>query len=148
MFRAYYIDQPLSEAESAEVAKSLGLSNADSVEQALIPGPWPRLSWRDIASSDTSHHLQAATHNLRRAGILRDKGRSVGLIIPHDQFWGAICATAILRLTGECPMAVQPWVAGDDGPVRGLIQIFGFPDVPVVHWWSTHPQETAENGRS
>jgi hypothetical protein len=101
--RVYYLDDPLSDDEIADVSEMLEVS----VELVRVPSLMPVPQADGTIESAISDSEEAAKRLLRSAGILADYGFKVGVVIPVDMMaWGAL-SEAIHDLTGVYPFAIQ-----------------------------------------
>jgi hypothetical protein len=103
VMRVYYLDRPLSPEEFREASELLKV-NLDQVQiPYVLPAPGRRGDHPDRPPIDEA----AASPPLRAAGILKDAGQRVGLVIPGDMHWYAGFSHAIYTLTGYFPFLVQ-----------------------------------------
>lgn len=102
--RAYFLDEPLSESEVAEVTEEMGID----VVQVRIPRllPLPTIL-KDGSQAMPDSAEEAPIAALKSAGILQDTGRRVCLVAPSSTQWNARFADAIGRLTGHFPYLIQ-----------------------------------------
>ena len=101
--RAYYLDQELTGAELDEAAELLGETLEPVRIPYVLPAPESPGTYRDRPMIDES----AAIPALKAAGILKDYGQRVALVIPDDVHWYAGFSFAIHTLCGYFPYLVQ-----------------------------------------
>jgi hypothetical protein len=101
--RLYYLEHPLADDDLAWVVETL---EAD-VEQVQIPHILPAPDEHSTHEERFEMDEAAAGRALRAAGVLRDSGCRVALVIPGDMHWYAGLSEAIYALTGFYPFVVQ-----------------------------------------
>lgn len=122
--RVYCLEEPLSATELEQAGELLG----SPLEQVRIPYVLPVSEPNDGHAPRPLIDVEGATPPLKSAGILRDYGRRVGLVIPGDMHWYAAFAYAIHDLTGYYPFLVQTaghrQAVGNPGSLR-IIDMHG-----------------------
>lgn len=110
----YYIDESLSESESAQVIDELrnwGESVPAGLEFRRIPYVFPVEV--DVSASDYSAWKHFEQH-LRNAGVRM--GPSCVFIMPKDGMkWALMLQFAFERVAGHLPYVVQPWLECESG---------------------------------
>ena len=113
---AYYIDEPLSESEAAQVIDELrnwGETVPAGLEFRRIPYVFPVED--EVSASDFSAWMLFEQH-LRNAGVR--KGPSCVFIMPKDGMkWALMLQFAFERVAGHLPYVVQPWLECHSGQV-------------------------------
>jgi hypothetical protein len=110
----FFIDEPLSEAESAEALVVLIAQGRriDRMEYRRIPCVFP------IESQAVSNErmLFVLKGHVKNAGV--PVGIQSILIVPKDGIrWAVLLQEAFYSITGFYPVVIQPWqVSPDDGP--------------------------------
>lgn len=103
VMRVYYLDRPLSLEESREASELLKVDLEQIQIPYVLPAPGEEGAHPDRPLIDEA----AASPPLRAAGILKDAGLRVALVIPGDMHWYAGFSHAIHTLTGYYPFLVQ-----------------------------------------
>lgn len=98
--QAYYLNEPLSEEEVAEVAELTGWT----VTQVRVPYLMPS---DESAAIDLEQQLRAPMLALRAAGLLTQYGKQVALIGCLPVHVNTLFVEAIARVTGRYPYLVQ-----------------------------------------
>jgi hypothetical protein len=101
--RAYYIETPLTDAELQDVAEMM----ETEVEQVRVPYVLPAPDQHGGHPERPLMDDELAMKPLKAAGILRDSGSQILLVIPLDGHWYTAFSEAIARLTGHYPYLVQ-----------------------------------------
>lgn len=101
--RVYYLGEPLSPEECAEVCELVGRD----VEQVRIPSVFPAPDPVGGYSDRPLMDADAAARPLERAGIRSDAGSQVGLVAPTDSHWCSALMEAIRLATGFLPFLIQ-----------------------------------------
>lgn len=113
---AYYIDEPLSETESAQVIDELrnwGETVSAGLEFRRIPFVFP-VEDEGFASDYSAWKL--FEQHLRNAGVRN--GPSCVFIMPKDGVkWALMLQCAFERVAGHLPYVVQPWLECQTGHV-------------------------------
>lgn len=98
----YYLDEPLSDTDLADVAEMLEVE----VEQVRIPNLLPARGVGTKLEVDLEAVEDASIGLLKAAGILRDYGCRVGLVTPRDMVSYGGLAEAMFTLTGYYPYSI------------------------------------------
>lgn len=101
--RVYFLDGPLSDREIDFVEEALN----NKIEQVRIPHVMPAADVTDGYSNRPLLDDALVSKHLRKAGINRDQGNQVALVIPLDTHWYAALAHAIHNETGFYPYLIQ-----------------------------------------
>jgi hypothetical protein len=103
--RVYYLDRQLTNEEIEFLGEALKLS--ELTEQIriphILPAPDPRGGYRTRPIIDN----EILEKHLKKAGILRDYGKQVCLVIPKEMHWYGALTEAIFKITGFYPYLVQ-----------------------------------------
>lgn len=103
--RVYYLDKELAKEEAEFVKETLELT--EPVDQIriphILPAPDPDGGHRARPIMDD----EILERHLKKAGILRDYGKQVCLVIPKDMHWYGALTEAIFKITGFYPYLVQ-----------------------------------------
>jgi hypothetical protein len=103
--RIYYLDRKLTDEEAKFVEEALKLT--EPIEQVRIPHILP------ASDPDGGHRArpllddELLSGHLKKAGIMRDYGRQVCLVISQDMHWYGALSHAIFNTTGFYPYLVQ-----------------------------------------
>ncbi len=103
--RVYYLDRELTDEEARFVAEALELT--EPIDQIRIPHVLP------ASDPDGGHRSRPLMDNeilekhLVKAGMLRDYGKQVCLVIPKDMHWYGALSHTIFNITGLYPYLVQ-----------------------------------------
>jgi hypothetical protein len=103
--RIYYLDRELSKEEIEFVQQALDLT--EPIEQVRIPHILP------VADPDDGHRGrpllddEILRRHLVKAGIIRDYGKHVCLVIPKDMHWYVALSHTIFNITGFYPYLIQ-----------------------------------------
>lgn len=103
--RIYYLDRKLTPEELSRAGEIL--ADGSPVEQIRIPHVLPAPTEDGTHGDRPIFDEQAMEPNLRKAGILRDGGRQVAVVIPQDSHWYLALGQTIFHLTGFYPYLVQ-----------------------------------------
>ena len=113
---AYYIDEPLSETEAAQVIDELrnwGETVSTGLEFRRIPFVFP-VEDEGFATDFSAWKL--FEQHLRNAGVRN--GPSCVFIMPKDGVkWALMLQCAFERVAGHLPYVVQPWLECQNGQV-------------------------------
>lgn len=101
--RIYFLDRPLNDKEIEFVEEAL----ETSVEQIRIPYILPITNATEGYKDRPLIDDNLVSKNLLSAGILRDKDKQVGLVMPLDMHWYAAFTFAIEKMTGFFPYLIQ-----------------------------------------
>jgi hypothetical protein len=101
--RAYYLEDSLTDEELADVRDMMQMP----IEQVRIPHVLPAPDERGAHNDRPLMDEQAATRPLKAAGILRDHGARVLLVMPKDMHWYTAFAEAVHTITGYFPYLIQ-----------------------------------------
>jgi hypothetical protein len=100
--RVYYLSEPLTASELADVEKLMDCS----IEQVRVACLLPAGEVVDgIERNHRAHEAPLAP--LKAAGIQRDYGRPTGLVAFSPHHWTTKYADVIGRLTGRWPYLIQ-----------------------------------------
>jgi hypothetical protein len=103
--RVYYLDKELTSEEAKFIEEALEL--AEPIDQIRIPHVLP------VPDPGGGHHGRPIMDDeilighLKKAGIMRDYGKQVCLVIPRDMHWYGALTEAIFKTTGFYPYLVQ-----------------------------------------
>ena len=113
---AYYIDEPLSETEAAQVIDELrnwGETVSTGLEFRRIPFVFPV---EDEGFANDFSAWKLFEQHLRNAGVRN--GPSCVFIMPKDGVkWALMLQCAFERVAGHLPYVVQPWLECQSGQV-------------------------------
>ncbi len=113
--KCYFIDEPLSSAEVAEIEGLITTCDDDDgsggvrVEQVRVPFVLPAPEHGGGYEKSPGELIESARGNLRKAGIEAENGAQVIWLPPEDLIWGSIFQTAIYNETGFFPISVHRW---------------------------------------
>ena len=103
--RIYYLDRELAKEDLEFVEQALEV--AEPVDQIriphILPAPDPDGGHRARPIMDD----EILDRHLKKAGILRDYGKQVCLVIPKDMHWYGALTEAIFKITGFYPYLIQ-----------------------------------------
>lgn len=116
----YYLDEPLSPEDESDVAEMLEVE----VEQVRIPNLLPVPDESVTLEAALAGVEDAAVSLLKAAGIVRDAGRQVGLVIPMGMLSYGGFSEAIFSLTGYYPFAIQTGRHREAKGVPGSLRVF------------------------
>ncbi len=125
--KCYFIDEPLSTGEVAEVEGLItpcddDVSGGVSLEQVRVPFVLPVPEHGGGYQKSPGELIESARGNLRNAGIEAESGSQVIWITPKDLIWASIFQTAIYNETGFFPISVHRWRVEEGAIVKkGLI---------------------------
>ena len=100
--RVYFLDRLLTNQEIDFVEDALNTK----IEQVQIPHVLPADITGGHPDRPLSDEALVAKH-LRKAGIIRDQGSRVALVMPLDMHWYSSLAFAIHNETGFYPYLIQ-----------------------------------------
>ena len=101
--RLYFLDRPLTDSEIEFVEEAL----ETSIEQIRIPFILPVTNAKESYKDRPLINDNVTSKNLLNAGILRDKGKQVALVMPLDMHWYAAFTFTIEKMTGSFPYLIQ-----------------------------------------
>lgn len=121
--RIYYFDTPLDADElsfvAMELAEKEGLRSIQELEQIRIPSVFPIVETEHDMKVDERIRLMG--RNLKNAGMDRDAGGHVVIVMPEEFHWGGIALMAVRGITGMPPYSVQRWTPDESGnPVKNI----------------------------
>jgi hypothetical protein len=125
----YYIDDALDEDELEIVGKTLlgpwarFKTGASELKQKRVPFVVAAPDAQGQYALSREQRAKRIASNMRRAGIVADRGRRVAWIMPRDISWDAIFQYAIRCETGLGPFVVQRRLAQDGELVRSQLRI-------------------------
>jgi hypothetical protein len=101
--KVYYLDRPLTEEEAKFIQNTL----ETSIEQIRIPFILPAAKPTEYYNDRPMIDDKLVSNNLIKAGIKKDRGNQVGLVIPLDMHWYTAFTFAIEKMTGFHPYLIQ-----------------------------------------
>ena len=103
--RVYYLDRELTKEESEFVNEALELR--EPLQQIRLPYVLPAPNPNSRYPLESLFDEEIVEKHLIKAGILRDYGMRVCLVIPKDMHWYGAISEAIFKKTGFYPYLIQ-----------------------------------------
>jgi hypothetical protein len=116
----YYLDEPLSPEEESDLSEMLEVE----IEQVRIPHLLPAPDEHMTLEAALAGAEDAAVCLPKAAGILKDVGQRVGLVIPIDMLTYGGFSETIFALTGHYPFAIQTARHRETKGAPGSLRVF------------------------